>query len=156
MKRSTSALAGTLQNLDIYDSDFCEWTQHTAQLLRQRRFKEVDTEHVAGEIEDMGKRDLRELCSRLEVLLAHLLKWKVQPGRRSRSWRVTIRTQRIGIQKLLRQSPSLRERLTAEQRESYRVAVALATDETGVKRDRFPAKCPFTMEEILDEEFLPD
>ena len=156
MKRSTPALAGTLQDLGLYDSDFCEWTQRTAQLLRQRRFKDLDVEHVAEEIEDMGKRDLRELCSRLEVLLAHLLKWKFQPRRRSRSWRATIRAQRVDIQKLLRHSPSLRQRLSTEQRESYRVAVGLATDATGVKRDRFPASCPFSIEEILDEEFLPD
>lgn len=156
MKRSTSALAGTLQDLGLYDSDFCEWTHRTAQLLRQGRFKDVDVEHVAEEIEDMGKRDLRELCSRLEVLLAHLLKWKFRASRRARSWRVTIRAQRMDIQKLLHQSPSLRQRLSTEQRESYRVAVGLAMDETGMKRDRLPASCPFSLEEILDEEFLPD
>jgi hypothetical protein len=156
MKRSTSALAGTLQDLGLYDSDFCEWTERTARSLRLRRFAEVDVEHVAEEIEDMGKRDLRELCSRLEILLAHLLEWKLQPRRRSRSWRATIRAQRTAIQKLLRQSPSLRQRLRAQERESYRVAVGLASDETGLKRERFPARCPFSMEEILDEEFLPD
>ena len=154
MKRVTSAAART-EAADLYDSDFLEWTQHTAELMRKRRFAELDIEHAAEEIEDMGKRDVRELCSRMEVVIAHLLKWKHQPARRSKSWRATVRAQRANILKLLRQSPSLRQRLLAEMREIYQVSMKLAADETGLKRDRFPAACPFSIDEILDEDFLP-
>jgi hypothetical protein len=59
---------------DLYDKDFFEWTRCNAALLRARRFEEADIEHLAEEVEDMGKRDRRELTSRLEVLLTHLLK----------------------------------------------------------------------------------
>ena len=57
----------------LYDQDFAVWTSETARLLRAGRFDEIDIEHVAEEIEDMGKRDKRELHSRLTVLLLHLL-----------------------------------------------------------------------------------
>jgi hypothetical protein len=144
-----------MQPRNLYDSDFIAWTQRTAELMRRRRFSELDVEHVAEEIEDMGKRDIRELCSRMEVLVAHLLKWKFQPARRSRSRRATVRAQRSDIQKLLGQSPSLRQRLSADMSEIYQAGVKLAADESGLKRDRFPARCPFSVDEILDEEFLP-
>ncbi len=123
--------------------------------MRKHRFDELDVDHAAEEIEDMGKRDVRELSSRTEILIAHLLKWKFQPTKRSKSWRATIRAQRSDILRLLRQSPSLRERLVAEIKESYQAGMKLAADESGLKRDRFPVGCPFSIEKLLDEEFLP-
>ena len=59
----------------------------------------------------MGKRDRRELVSRLTVLLADLLKWQFQPQFRSKSWQFTLREQRTQIAKLLKDSPSLKKYL---------------------------------------------
>jgi len=78
-----------------YNKDFYAWLMKNADLLRQHKFNEVDIEHVAEELESMGKSEKRELTSRLTVLLAHLLKWKLQLILRSRSWKNTILTQRI-------------------------------------------------------------
>lgn len=138
-----------------YEDDFFAWTQHTAALLREGRFPQVDVEHVAEEIEDMGKRDRRVVESRLEVLLSHLLKWRYQPRRRSRSWRASIRTQRSKLGLVLRDSPSLKAQLPALVRTAYARAVATAADETGLNLKRFPRDCPYTAEQILDAEFLP-
>src|SRR5215472_16561668 len=93
---------------ELYDRDFFEWTQCNAALLRAGRFDHADIEHIAEELEGMGKRDQRELESRLQVLLMHLLKWKYQPAKRSSSWEGTIDTQRDEIGRLLRQAPSLK------------------------------------------------
>jgi len=139
----------------LYDSDFYSWTRRTAALLRAHRFDEIDVEHAAEEIEDMGKRDLKELNSRVQVLLLHLLKWQNQPDGRSPSWQATIVTQRIEIEALLRQSPSLRPKLTSELVQNYANAVKRAVPETGLRKEDFPVGCPFTIEQILDEEFLP-
>ena len=49
------------------------WSQEQARLLRARRFAEFDIEHLADEIEDVGRSEKRELASRMAVLLAHLL-----------------------------------------------------------------------------------
>ena len=103
----------------------------------------------------MGKRDLKELNSRVQVLLLHLLKWQNQPDGRSPSWQATIVTQRIEIEALLRQSPSLRPKLTSEFVQNYANAVKRAVPETGLRKEDFPVGCPFTIEQILDEEFLP-
>src|SRR2546427_6466427 len=88
---------------ELYEQDFFEWTIRNAALLRAGRFAEADREHIAEEIEDMGKSERGELGSRLEVLLLHLLKWKFQTGGRSRGWKATIRVQRYRLARLLKQ-----------------------------------------------------
>ena len=136
------------------DADFFAWTQRTAALLRARRFDEVDVEHAAEEIEDMGRRDLREVNRRLRVVLVHLLKWKLQPKKRTRSWHTTLVTQRSEIDDLLRDSPSLRPRLLHDLPRNYARAVTRTAVETGLRADKFPSRCPFTLEQILDQDFL--
>ncbi len=141
--------------LSLYDTDFAAWTEETARLLRAGRFREVDLDHVAEEIEDMGKRDSREVESRLRILLVHLLKRKFQPHKRSRSWSSTIGNQRVELQQTFVQSPSLR-RLPAKSLEHvYRDAVRLVALETGLSPKRFPAECPFRAEQMLDHDFPP-
>ena len=71
----------------LYDHDIHAWTQQMAELLKQRRFQELDVAHLVEELETMGRRDRQELVSRLKILLGHLLKWQYQPAHRSSSWR---------------------------------------------------------------------
>ena len=139
----------------LYDQDFFEWTRRSAELLRAGRFDQADIEHIAEEIEDMGKRDLKEVNSRTRVLLIHLLKWWLQPGKRSRSWERTIASQRIEIDQVLEDSLSLRTRIRLGLSRNYEKSVRLAAIETGLPQSEFPAECPFTAEQILDPEFLP-
>src|SRR5437867_3247732 len=138
-----------------YDADFFAWTQRTAALLRARRFDEVDVENAAQEIEDMGRRDLRELNGRLQVVLAHLLKWQLQPQKRTASSQTALLTQRFKIDDLLRDSPSLRAKLPDDLPRNYEHAVRRAALETGLRADQFPSRCPFSLEQILDQDFLP-
>jgi hypothetical protein len=70
----------------LYEQDAYTWALQNAELIRIHRFSEVDWEHVAEEIEAVGKSEWRELESRLIVLLAHLLKWQHQAEGRGRSW----------------------------------------------------------------------
>ena len=70
-----------------YNDDVLLWSREQAELLRSGQFSKLDIEHLADEIEDVGKSEKRELASRMAVLLAHLLKWQHQPSRRSRPCR---------------------------------------------------------------------
>jgi len=141
---------------DLYDLDFLEWTLKNAELLRAGRFAEADILHIAEEIEDMGKSLRRSLRSRLEVLLAHLLKWKFQPEGRGSSWETTIRIQRVRIEQLLEEMPSLRNAVAERIPAGYRTAVLAAAGETSLPRMAFPPECPFSLEQVLDEEFFPE
>src|SRR5712692_5620366 len=116
----------------LYDEDFAEWATETARLLRAGRFDEIDIDHVAEEIEDMAKRDKRELLSRLTVLIKHLLKWQHQASHRSGSWESTIITQRAELEQLFEQSPSLRRAVRTSVAQIYQDAVAEAAAETSL------------------------
>jgi hypothetical protein len=138
-----------------YDADFFQWTQATAEMIRQGRLAEVDLEHVAEEIEAMGKRDRREVRSRLIVLLMHLLKWELQPEKRTGSWRTTIDEQRTQIQFSIQDSPSLRRFPSDELAAIYKRAVSRAIAQGRLGASRFPSSCPYTAEQILDGDFFP-
>ena len=80
-----------------YEKDIVAWSKEQAALLRAGRLSALDLQHIADEVEDVGKSEQRELASRLAVLLAHLLKWSHQPERRGKSWAFTIREQRRAL-----------------------------------------------------------
>jgi len=140
----------------LYDEDFAIWTAETARLLRACRFDEVDIEHVAEEIEDMGKRDKRELHRRLTMLILHLLKWKWQLEKQTRGWQATLLTQRAELDRLLEDSPSLRRAIPAAIAKVYPAVLRSAVLETGLPPEIFPSQCPFSPDQILDREFLPE
>jgi hypothetical protein len=140
-----------------YDTDFHAWAFSNAELLRQGRLVDLDIEHIAEELESMGASERRELLSRLQVLLLHLLKHEFQPERRGKSWLLTINHQRTAIERLLEQSPSLGRILDEGTVENlYRKAVRDAIIETDLERHLFPADCPYAVAQILDEDWLPE
>ncbi len=143
-------------NLHSYDDDIIAWANEQARLLREGQFSKLDIEHIAEEIEDVGKSEKRELRNRMAVLLAHLLKWQYQTGYRGGSWQRTIREQRRGVLGCLKETPSLKNDL--DQSDwwvwVWADAVNLAVKETGL--DCFPESCPWDFEQIMDTNFWPD
>lgn len=138
-----------------YETDVIAWANEQVALLRSGRFSEIDIARIAEEIEDVGKSERRELASRMVVLLAHLLKWQFQPGRRGSSWQRTIKEQRRSIAAHLRETPSLNTALgdLNWQEGVWADAIAKAIDETGL--DLFPENCPWEIEQVLSPDFYP-
>lgn len=141
---------------NLYEKDFYAWSRESARLMRERKFSELDIENIAYEIEAMGKRDKRELASRLSSLLTHLLKWRYEAEYRSRSWNLTIVNQRAEIGDLLEDSPSLSHILPDMIASAYSRARKTAALETGLPAATFPETCPYSQAEILDADFLPN
>lgn len=144
-----------LKRLAGYEEDFALWSAEQAALIRAGKFDRVDLENIAEEIESLGRSSKHEIRSRLEVLMMHLLKWERQPEYRSRSWRSTIRDQRSKILRLLDESPSLKPFPRQVYAEEYPRARELASEETTIYLHLFPETCPYSIEQILDPEFLP-
>lgn len=140
----------------LYHQDYCLWLEKTARLLQNRQFDQLDIPNLIEEMEDMGKSQKHALESNLTVILMHLLKYKYQPDSRSNSWKATIREHRSRLRRAFRDSPSLKPYFTLVFDECYQDARGLATDETGLPGETFPAKSPFTTDETLDPEYLPD
>lgn len=139
-----------------YDGDVVAWANEQAALLRAGRFSELDIEHIADEVEDVGKSERRELFSRMSQLLVHLLKWQHQPDRRGRSWSNTIRVQRREIAKHLADMRSLKP--TFNDPEWFELmwadALVIAERETGIVD--WPETCIWSMDQIMDNSFLPE
>ena len=138
-----------------YDEDFALWVQDQARLLRERRFAELDLDHLVDEVESVGKSERREIDNRLTVLIAHLLKWRSQPGGRSSGWRATIIEQRRRLAKALQQSPSLKSYPADVFDDCYLSGRLQAAAETGIDFTLFPEAPPFTIDQALRDDYLP-
>lgn len=144
----------------LYGTDFYAWARQQAQLLRTEELEKLDLPNLIEELEAMSLRERRELTSRLIVLLMHLLKWQYQPtphGRtQPRSWLNTITAQRQKLELLLEDSPSLCREVVERLTYAYPRARLQASRETGLALATFPANCPYTAEQVLDDAFFPE
>jgi Domain of unknown function DUF29 len=141
---------------NLYESDFYAWTKEQAELLKNKIWEQVDLPNLVEEIESLGRQERQELRNRLGILLGHLLKWQYQPSNRGKSWLATIREQRTRTDLILKDNPSLKPYVSEAIEIAYRLAQDLAVQETAMDYDTFPAECPYTIEQILEETFLPD
>jgi hypothetical protein len=133
-----------------FERDFAAWLDEQAALLRARRWNDLDLPHLIEEVEDLAGNLRRELRSRLNVVLVHLLKLRYQPERRSGSWLASVYEQRARIEDLLEQSPSLRRFVQSGVEREYGAARRIAAAETALSLERFPRMCPFTVADILE------
>lgn len=140
----------------LYEADFYAWTQEQAKLLKAQQWELVDVANLIEEIESLGRQERRELVNRLAILLGHLLKWQYQPERHGSSWQATIREQRRKVKRLLGQNPSLTSYLEEALQEGYEDGLDLAVRETNLPYETFPEACPYSLEQALSNEFLPE
>ena len=140
----------------LYEKDEHLWLIENAKLLREGHVDLVDFEHIAETLEEMGKRDLREIFSRMRVLNSHLLKWIYQKDLRGNSWNFTITEQRIQLKEEFEDSKTLENHARENFHKAYSKARDLASRETGLPLSSFPEEPPFSFEEALDEGFLPE
>ncbi|NEP58284.1 MAG: DUF29 domain-containing protein [Symploca sp. SIO2G7] len=141
--------------LATYDTDFRAWANHTANLLREQRWEEVDWEHLIEEVEDLGKSERSAIGSQIERVIIHLLKWEYQPQRRSDSWLDSINDGRSQIRRKIEDSPSLKNYPDQILDQEYKRACRGAARQTGLDIATFPLSCPYSTEQILSD-WLPE
>lgn len=139
----------------LYEQDFNLWLENQVKILGDRHFSYLDIDNLIEELEAMGRSDKNGLKSHLRIVLMHLLKYKYQPERRSNSWD-TIIEHRLRIQDIFDGSPSLKRYFAEVFPQCYGAARKLAAAETKLPINNFPIECPFTEEETLNLDFLPN
>jgi hypothetical protein len=146
-----------------YETDFYAWTQEQARMLDARQFDALDVPNLVEEITSLGKSEQRELYHRLSSLLAHLLKLAlaVQHSpqdlqRAGRGWRATVKTQRLGVAKILRDNPSLRTIVPTELADAYAVARVEAAAALELEETTIPETCPWLAAQVLNADFWTD
>lgn len=136
-----------------YERDFYSWLTEQARHVRDGRWGAVDRKNLAEEIESLGREQFNKMESALRVLLLHILKWDLQPARRSRSWALSIREQRLELEDVLTDNPGLKPRIGEAVARAYRKARLQAMKETKLKEARFPQACPYSFDEIVGRTF---
>jgi hypothetical protein len=137
-----------------YEIDVPNWAADQAQKLRSGPIAGLDTDNIAGELEDLGKSERRAFAAHLRTLLVHLLKYQFQPRKRSASWLASIGNARAEIEEILTESPSLRSEWQNLQRH-YARARGQAARETALPLETFPDSCPYAPEQLVDDGYLP-
>ena len=145
-----------------YDDDFYAWTQYQAEVLRSLRTRDnrFDREHVAEEIEDLGKSERDTVRSQIRRILEHFLKLAYSPAGDPRyGWRGSIIDARAELDDKL--SPTLRRDIVGVLDKLYSTArkrVALDLQERGEQNAAasLPAECPYTLDQILADDWYPE
>lgn len=122
-----------------YDDDSYGWAMAQAELLREGRFDEIDLKNIIEEIECVGNRERNEYESQLTRILAHMIKWEVQPQRRGMSWWLSIMNGRDEAEICLQKNPSVKPHLDTIYNNALKYARRLAERETGLPKEAIDA-----------------
>ena len=150
----------TVSTESLYEEDFYAWTQQQAELLRRLRVvgNEIDLEHIAEEIEDLGRSDLRAARSLCQHIIEHFLKLEYSGLDEPRDhWRDEIVEWRLQLEQILTRSIEAKLDLPAQYRTALRLLRRLERDVPGLM-SRVPRECPYTLAQILgtgDTEWFP-
>lgn len=148
----------------LYERDLQLWIQQTIQQLQNHEFESLDIEHLIEELVDLGKSERNTLKSNLKILLAHLLKLKIQhdvPDSVKASWYSSVVEHRQRVLDNLADAPSLKSFLVEAVEKAYPDGRKVAIKEGKLAKfgirlpeeSEYPIKCPFSVEQILDEDF---
>ena len=145
-----------------YDEDFFAWTQYQAEVLRTMRTRDnrFDREHVAEEVEDLGKSERDAMRSEVRRVIEHFLKLEYSPAADPRAgWQETIAAARTELG--WRLTATLRRDVERELPRIYEDAKHVAG--AGVTRHgeaaaaaSFPADCPYTLDQVLQRGWYPE
>ncbi|GCL36884.1 hypothetical protein SR1949_19900 [Sphaerospermopsis reniformis] len=142
----------------LYDQDFYLWIQTTVKLLSEGKLEQLDIENLIEEIDSMGRREKKELKTRLIVLIEHLLKlqyWTEEKDYNARGWRNTVVEQRRQIAYSLADSPSLKSILNDVFLECYQDARNDTLRKYELPSELFPEDSPFSLLDVINADFLP-
>ncbi len=136
-----------------YEGDLAAWAHHQAMLLRSGQLHRLDRARIAGELDDVGSEQFDRWESALRLIMMHMLKWDYQPGRRSRSWVISITTHRRHATRQIKKNPSFQSRQAEAVGEAYEDARSEAAIETDLPLKAFPVDCPYSWDEIMTRPF---
>jgi hypothetical protein len=141
----------------LYDVDYLQWLEETIEQLKTRQINQLDYEHLIEDLETLGREQRHQIESYLKQLLKHLLLYQYWESERDyceNGWKEEIRNFRDELELRL-QSKTLYNYLLGRFETIYSKARKMAIDKTGLSPQTFPQNCPYTFEQILDENFLP-
>jgi Domain of unknown function DUF29 len=135
-----------------YEQDFYVWTLRQAELLRARRFEDLDLDPLIEEVEALARAELNAVLSDAGVVIEHLLELEHSPATEPRAgWRASVREHRRRLRREL--TPRLRQLLARELAGLYRevredTAALLRDYGESAAADALPEACPYDLERL--------
>ena len=143
-----------------HDEDFYAWTQHQAKLLRSLQsmgadlLAEIDLSHVAEEIEDLGKAELRGASSLIQQIMIHLIKAASdREGRAGGHWRTEAKTFHAELLRYFEPSMGQRIQLQKLWAQALDIADSALRDHGAARLAGIPESCPFALQDFVAEQF---
>jgi Domain of unknown function DUF29 len=142
---------------DLYETDYHRWLEVQADLLREGRLEDIDAVNLIEELEESAVGERASVESHTETIIEHLLKLQYSAATRPRrGWRLTVRKSRARLKTRL--SATLRAHLLQRLpviHADARDAAAIGLEVDRVPPNRLPTKCPYSLDQILDPDWLP-
>lgn len=142
---------------DLYQTDYYRWLEVQADLLREGRLEDIDALNLIEEFDELAVGERASVESHTETIIEHLLKLQYSPATRPRrGWRLTARKSRARLK--MRLTATLRTHLLQRLPEIHndaRDAAVIGLEVDRVPADQLPLECPYTLEQILDPDWLP-
>jgi hypothetical protein len=140
----------------LYEVDDVKWLEATIDLLKKQQFQQLDLENLIEELEDLGKEKKNAVASFLEQIIRHLLLlqyWTSELDYNQVHWQGEIYNFRIQLKRRL--TTNLRNYLEAELTSIYKDALGFVRIKTQ-NSINFPPECPYTLDQLLDIDWLPN
>lgn len=140
---------------NLYDIDDSQWLEETVKLIKQRKFEALDLDNLIEELEDLGREKKNAVASLLEQVIRHLLLlqyWTSESEDNAVHWQEEIYTFRIQLRRRL--TTNLRNYLESELNSIYKDALGFVKIKTQ-NSVSFPPECPYSLDQLLDIDWLP-
>ncbi|MFN5513298.1 MAG: DUF29 domain-containing protein [Cyanobacteriota bacterium] len=146
------------QSTALYDADYVLWVERTVAQLKTQDFSHLDLENLIEEVDSLGRSEKHVIASYLTRLCEHLLKiqyWESERANCFRGWDLEITNFRLEIQEQLEVSPSLKPYLKDHFLKQYSNGRKIFLKTSNLSADLIPKAPEFTLEQALDEDWLP-
>jgi hypothetical protein len=137
---------------ELYQSDDYLWLQQTIELLKIKDFNNVDLDSLIEELESLARSEFNKVRSLSRQIIIHLLLleyWEPEYELNYRHWQSEIIAFRDDLTHGL--TTTLKNKLIPELDSIYHVAVIFVIQKTGLSESIFPATCPYSFEQLLED-----
>jgi uncharacterized protein Smg (DUF494 family) len=149
-------MMGVTDLKNLYELDDSQWLEETVKLLRDKQFQHLDLENLIEELENLGREKKNAVASLLEQVIRHLLLlqyWTIESEYNAVHWQEEIYNFRIQLKRRL--TTNLRNYLESELKDLYQDSLGFVKIKTQ-NSVIFPTECPYSLDQLLDIEWLPD